>query len=174
MVTTLVMIEATRTRLTTRAAPTGVSLAGPADSRALDPPREHGAHDSFRRCRGERGDVTPMVIMTPIAVFLIMWVIQMGLYFHARTVMTAAAQDGARAAQIENATVADAAAAANQILADSQNLLFNENVAVTTNVNEVTVTVTAEIQNVLPFWGGGVLTATASGPAERFRPQAER
>ncbi len=115
-----------------------------------------------------------MVVLTPIAVFLIMWVIQMGLYFHARSVMSAAAQDGARAAQVENATASDATTAANQILADSQNLLINDTILVTTDLNTVTVTITAEVQNVLPFWGGGTITSTASGPTERFRPEAER
>jgi len=115
-----------------------------------------------------------MVILTPIAVFLIMWVIQMGLYFHARSVMTAAAQDGARAAQMENAGAGDATAAANQILAGSQNLLINETINVSAGPDTVTVTITAEVQNVLPFWGGGTITSTASGPTERFRPEAER
>ncbi len=118
--------------------------------------------------------MTPMVILTPIAVFLVMWVIQMGLYFHARSVMTAAAQDGARAAQVENSNVADATAAANQILAGSENLLINESVTVTASRDNVTVTVTAEVNNLLPFWGGGAIPSVASGPTERFRPEAER
>lgn len=148
----------------------GFSNAEPADSRAHDPTKKR----TNTRWRGERGDVTPMVILTPIAVFLVLWVIQMGLYFHARSVMSAAAQDGARAAQIENATPGDAVAAANQILADSQNLLINETVSVNAGADTVTVTVTADINNILPFWGGGQITSTASGPTERFRPEADR
>ena len=115
-----------------------------------------------------------MVILTPVAVFLVLWVIQMGLYFHARSIMSAAAQDGARAAQVENATSADAVAAANQILDGSENLLLNETVAVNAGLDTVTVTVTADINNILPFWGGGQISSTASGPTERFRPEAER
>ncbi len=168
------MIEPIRTRLSARATPTWCrSLAGPVDSRALGPTQAR-RKQSARRCQGERGDVTPMVLLAPIAVFLIMWVVQMGLYFHARSILSAAAQDGARAAQIENATSADATAAANQILADSQSLLINDSMVVSVNADSVTVTITAEVQNVLPFWGGGAITATASGPTERFRPEAER
>ncbi len=174
----MLVIESLRTRLSARATPSGCGAqAEPAGSRALDspqPPSRPPRHTRSGRCRGERGDVTPMVVLTPIAVFLIMWVIQMGLYFHARSVMSAAAQDGARAAQVENATASDATAAANQILADSQNLLINDTILVTTDLNTVTVTITAEVQNVLPFWGGGIITSTASGPTERFRPEAER
>lgn len=118
--------------------------------------------------------MSPMVIMAPIAIFLIMWVIQVGLWFHARAVMTAAAQDGARAAQMENASSGDAVVAANQILAGSQTLLVNESISVSVSADVVTVTITAEVQNVVPFFGGGTITSTASGPTERFRPENER
>ena len=162
------MIDSTWARLSARK-PSPMAVAGHLVRRAPDTrPTES------RRLRGERGDVTPMVILTPVAVFLVLWVIQMGLYFHARSVMSAAAQDGARAAQVENATPDDAVSAANQILVGSQNLLLNETVAVDSGLDDVTVTVTADINNILPFWGGGQITATASGPIERFRPEAER
>jgi hypothetical protein len=161
------MIEPNQARLSA-----GNPCVEPVDSRVHTAP-PHPAR-TRGRCRGERGDVTPMVILTPIAVFLVLWVIQMGLYFHARSVMSAAAQDGTRAAQVENATAGDAVAAANQIMVDSQNLLINETVAVTAGPDTVTVTVTAEINNILPFWGGGEISSTASGPVERFRPEAQR
>lgn len=129
---------------------------------------------SNKRLRGERGDVTPFVILAPIAIFLILWVIQMGLYFHARSILSAAAQDGARAAQQENGTAGDATSAANQIMAGSTNLLLNPSVDVSISIDEVTVRVTADVNNVLPFWGGGEISSTATGPTERFRNEAER
>ncbi len=127
-----------------------------------------------RRLRGDDGSVAPLVILTPIIVFLVTWVVQIGLYFHARSIVEAAAQDGARAAQIENGTSADAAAAAGQILSGSRNLITETSIDVDAKVDTVTVTVSGNVQNVLPFWGGGSIKATASGPVERFRSESER
>lgn len=121
----------------------------------------------------ESGDVAATTILAGLSMLLVMFVVQMGLYYHARSVMNAAAQDGARAAQVENATEADATAAANQILAGSSNLLVGEAVAVSLSADEVTVSVTADVFSIFPGFDGP-LVATASGPVERFRPQAER
>ncbi|MCP3992424.1 MAG: pilus assembly protein TadE [Actinomycetia bacterium] len=121
----------------------------------------------------ERGDVAPLVILTPLTVFLVMFVIQLGLHFHARTVLNAAAQDGARAAQYENGTSADGMAAADQILDGSRSMLTVQNLSVDADPPTVTVTITAEIISVVPFWSAKA-TATASGPKEVFRPEDER
>ena len=139
------------------------------------PARARSAHGSGRNVdvQDDRGDVAPTVILAGLSMLLVMFVIQMGMYFHGRSVMNAAAQDGARAAQIENATEADAISAANQILAGSNNLFNNEQITVSRSTDGVTVQITAEIASVFPGWSGA-LTATASGPTERFRTQAER
>ena len=125
------------------------------------------------RGRGEQGDVAPQVILTPITVFLVLFVVQIGLAFHARTVVTAAAQDGARAVQVEGGTEADGRATINAVLSGSEKLLRNPTVEVSQTLEEVTVTVTAVVPSVVPFWTGTV-TGTAVGPTERFRPQNER
>jgi Flp pilus assembly protein TadG len=122
---------------------------------------------------GDRGDVAPLVVLTPITVFLVMLVIQMGLFFHARSIVAAAAQDGARAAQLEGGTEADARLAAAQILAGSESLLINEQVIVVSDEDEVTVTITADLNSLVPFWDGS-LSASATGPKERFRNPSER
>ncbi len=121
----------------------------------------------------ERGDVAPLVILTPLTVFLIMFVVQLGLHFHARTVLNAAAQDGARAAQYENGTSADGVAAADQILNGSRSMLTVHDLSVDPGPPTVTVSITAEIISVVPFWSA-TATATASGPKEVFRPENER
>lgn len=117
--------------------------------------------------------MAPTVILSGASVLLVMLVVQLGLFFHARSVMNAAAQDGARAAQVEGATEADARAAAGQILAGSSNLIEDQAVAVAVGGDTVTVTVTGRVQTVFPGWRGD-LTSSASGPVERFRNQAER
>ncbi len=128
---------------------------------------------SRSRVTDDRGDVAPMVIMFGLATVMVFFVIQVALLFHARSVVTAAAQDGVRAAQVENATAADAQDAASQILADSTALLNNESVVVTPSGEFITVTVTADVTSVA-FGLTGPVTASASGVIERFRPQSER
>ncbi len=128
---------------------------------------------SRSRFVAERGDVAPMVIMFGLATVMVFFVIQVALLFHARSVVTAAAQDGVRAAQVENATAADAHDAASQILAGSTALLNNESVVVTPSGEFITVTVTADVTSVA-FGLTGPVTASASGVIERFRPQSER
>jgi len=126
-----------------------------------------------RRLCGQRGDVTPLVVVTPILVFMVMLVIQMGMYYHARSVMSAAAQDAARAMQHEGGTSADAYSAANQLLAGSSSLLQNELVVVIDGGTTVTVTITADMKSVVPFFDAD-LSVEASGPKERFRSESGR
>jgi Flp pilus assembly protein TadG len=114
-----------------------------------------------------------LVVLTPLTVFLVMFVVQLGLHFHARTVLNAAAQDGARAVQYEDGTSADGVAAADQILNGSRSLLTVKSLDVDPGPPTVTVTITADIISVIPFWSKSV-TASASGPKEQFRPESER
>jgi Flp pilus assembly protein TadG len=114
-----------------------------------------------------------MAIMFSLATVMVFFVIQVALLFHARSVVSAAAQDGVRAAQVENATASDAHDAASQILSGSTGLLNNESVVVTPSGEFVTVTVTADVTPVV-FGLTGPVTASASGVIERFRPQSER
>ena len=111
--------------------------------------------------------------ITGLATVMVFFVIQVALLFHARSVVSAAAQDGVRAAQVENATAADAQSAASQILGGSTALLNNASIAVDQSGEFVTVTVTAVVTPVV-FGMSGPVTASASGVIERFRPQSER
>jgi Flp pilus assembly protein TadG len=114
-----------------------------------------------------------LVVLTPLMVLLVMFVVQLGLHFHARTVLNAAAQDGARAVQYEDGTSADGVAAADQILNGSRSLLTVKSLDVDPGPPTVTVTITADLISVIPFWKGSI-TASASGPKEQFRPESER
>lgn len=121
----------------------------------------------------DRGDVAPTVILTTLTVFLVMLVVQMGLFFHARTVLNAAAEDGTRAAQARGGTAGDAQLAVDQILAGSSSLLVNPASQISVGADTVTVDLRADIPSLVPFWSGSV-TARSSGPVERFRPENER
>lgn len=131
------------------------------------------ARRQSRHRAGERGDVAPTVVLTALTVFLVMFVIQMGLYFHARTVLNAAAEDGARAAQVRGGRAADGEATIDQILAGSPTLLAAPTRQVSVDADTVTVELTARVPSLVPFWSGTV-TARSSGPVERFRPEPER
>jgi Flp pilus assembly protein TadG len=117
--------------------------------------------------------VAPLVVLVTLTVFLVMFVIQISLVFHAKTVLNAAAQDAVRAAQLENAAINDGQAAAAEILAGSSGLLSNVDVDSDPTATAVTFTVSADVLSVVPFWSGSV-SGSASGPREMFRPEAER
>ena len=60
------------------------------------------------RLRDERGDETvEAVLAVPVLMFLIMTVIQFGLWYHASHTAEAAAQEGVRAARVEGGTEVD-------------------------------------------------------------------
>ena len=113
------------------------------------------------------------MVLTPLTIFLVMFVVQMGLFFHARTVLNAAAQDAVRAAQVENATEADGRAAAEQILSGSTGLMTVTELSVDTDATTVDVVISAEVVSLVPFWSGST-SGRATGPREFFRPEDER
>ncbi len=135
--------------------------------------RHPDAGVTVRSASGERGDVAPLVVLTPLTVFLVLFVVQLGLFFHARTVLNAAVQDAARAGQLEGATDADARDALDQILAGSTSLLTVTSFQADVGPTTVSVTASADVLSVVPFWSGST-SAAASGPKEVFRPEDER
>ena len=94
------------------------------------------------------------------------------LVFHGRSVVAAAAQDGLRAAQIEGGNEADGYAAAHETLNLAPGL-DNRQVAVSAGEDEVTVTVSAEVETVLVDLLTDV-SAEVTGPKERFYAEDER
>jgi Flp pilus assembly protein TadG len=122
------------------------------------------------RARGEKGSaVTETVLLTPVLLFLVMLVIQFGLWFHAQHVARAAAEEGARAARAE-AGSADAGRDRAEAFLDQAGptIITDRTVTATRNADVVTVEVRGHSVNVVP---GFTLTieASASSPVERFR-----
>ncbi len=121
--------------------------------------------------RSEGGAVTTMVVF-PLAVVSFLLCAHAALVFHGRSVVAAAAQDGLRAAQIENGTGADARQAAAAIL-DLAPGLKDRDIAVVSEADTITVTVSARLDTVIQ----GLFSdarSVASGPRERFYGEAER
>jgi TadE-like protein len=122
--------------------------------------------------RAERGEVSTLLILFTTVMLFFFGAVHAGMVFHARSVVSAAAQDGLRAVQAEGGTEDDGRAAAEATLALAPGLL-DPSVTVTGGDGENRVRVTARVDS--PF--GGFLTdvsAEVSGPKERFYGEGER
>ena len=110
-----------------------------------------------------------MAIVLPAFLALLFGIIQGGLFFHARTVALAAAQEGVRAASSLDATPADGSSAAREFLtkAGGPLTLTGTSVTPTRNATEASVTVSGYAPSVLPGWDGPRVVQTASAPVER-------
>lgn len=126
-----------------------------------------------RRGDRDRGAATTeVVLVTPVLLLLVMLVIQFGLWYHAQHVAQAAADEGARAAKVETATAQDGIAGANAFLDQSSSRLINDrNVDATRTLDVATVTVTGHVTSVIPGFDLTV-SASATDPVERFRPDS--
>ena len=121
-----------------------------------------------------------MVVVLPALLLLIFLGIQFALWFHAVHVAEAAAQEGARAARVENATDAASARVAEQAGEDTANqflrgiaprLLSNTSVVATVdrNFDRVRVDVKGDGVTIVPGFTVRI-SEHSEGPVERFRP----
>ena len=122
--------------------------------------------------RDDRGSVSiELVILLP-ALFAVLFLgMQAALYYHARTVAIAAAQEGARAAGTETGTRSDGVEAANGFVAEAggDDVLVGANSTADRTATTVTVTVSGHSLSVIPGWTPKVVQ-TASLPTERLTP----
>lgn len=120
--------------------------------------------------RRERGSSSiQMVILMP-ALFSIMFLgMQGALYYHARTVAIAAAQEGARAAGAQNGTAAGGISAASSFVNDAggKDVLPGAQMTGGRSAITATVTVTGTSLSVIPGWSPAV-SQSASVPVERI------
>lgn len=121
------------------------------------------------RVRGEVGAASLELVAVFAAVLLLTFSgIQVGMYFFARSVVLAAAQEGVREARVLPADADRGVLAAESYLAQAgDSSLIDPQVALAVTGTEVTVTVTARVQDLL----GGMLdlsiSQTSTGPIER-------
>ena len=125
---------------------------------------------SRSRRHDERGSVSiELVILLP-ALFAVMFVgMQAALFYHARTVAIAAAQEGARAAGAEQGREADGVGAANDFIAEAggDDVLTSSSTTATRTATTATVTVTGFSLSVIPGWKVRI-TQSATVPVERL------
>jgi len=125
---------------------------------------------SVDRRRSERGSVSIQMVLLMPALFLLLFLgLQAGLYYHARSVAIAAAQEGAREAGSQNGSQASGIAAAQQFLsqAGGPGVIVNTNVFGSRTATTATVTVTGDSMSVIP----GIhvsINQSATVPVERL------
>ncbi len=122
------------------------------------------------RIREERGSGSlELVVVFPAVLLLIFGVLQGALYYHARNVALAAAEEGLRDARVENASGQAGVQRAESFLADAggTGVLNSSAVTASRSATQVTVTVTGSAPSVLPGLGGFAVSQSASGPVER-------
>jgi Flp pilus assembly protein TadG len=126
------------------------------------------------RARGEDGSVSETAVAFPLLIVVFMLVIQFTLAHHAKSVVVAAAQDGARSAQVESGGVAAGEDRAGEVVAQSaRSLLSAVSIAVTSDGDRVSARVSGDVVRVVPIPGLHFeVVGTAGGPVEVFRPEA--
>jgi len=110
------------------------------------------------------------VLLTPVLLLMIMTIVQFGLWYHADSVATAAAQDGARAARAADATADDGRVRANAVLDAAGGSIISDRVVLADRtVAEVRVEVRGSCISLVPFVHLPV-HAVAESSVERFIP----
>lgn len=102
--------------------------------------------------------------------FAVFVIVQFALWYHARSIVLAAAQEGARAARAEHGSAAAGEERAYSYVQKLGRDLVTEPVAVVTRGSDIVVArVTGHAVNIVP---GLMLTVSESstGPVEHFRP----
>src|SRR3954451_11490289 len=122
------------------------------------------------RRRDERGSVSIELIVILPALFAVMFLgVQAALYYHARTVAIAGAQEGARAAGAENGRTSDGIRAAHAFIADAggSDVLPGASISGERTATVATVRVVGKSLSVIPGWSP-VVRQSASVPVERL------
>jgi len=127
------------------------------------------ATSSSRRL-DERGSVSiELVILLPVLFAVMFLGMQAALFYHARTVAIAAAQEGAKAAGGENGKEADGVSAASSFIVEAggDDVLSGASASADRTATTVTVTVRGHSLSVIPGWNP-VIVQSASLPVERL------
>lgn len=124
-----------------------------------------------RRRRDERGSASlELVILFPAVLLLIFGVVQGGLYFHARSVAMAAAQQGVRAAAAEDGSAEAGGSEASAFVAQAggSDVMTGVRVSPQRTPTAAKVTVTGRPLSVIPGVMNFQVSQTAELPVERF------
>jgi hypothetical protein len=118
-----------------------------------------------RRGRDDRGGVSAQVAIVPAVAALFFFVVQVSLWFYARSVATSAAQHGLDAARVEEGTEADGVQTVEQFI-DQIGGLDVQSLSVSRGAEVATVTIEGEPVTVLPYFDVPI-EVTLEAPVER-------
>jgi Flp pilus assembly protein TadG len=123
-----------------------------------------------RRDRDGGYSVLEVAIVLPVVFFLLMVLVQWAIVWHARSVASAAAQEGLRTAEAYTATAAAGKVDTDIYLAQvAPHALPDPQVTVTRSPTAASVRVHAEVMSLIPF-GHFSVDETVTGPVEKFVP----
>ena len=120
---------------------------------------------------GDRGSITlELAIVFPVLLLIVTALIQYALWFHARSLALAAAQQGVAVARAYHSTLPAGRDSALAFVANhgADTLLTAAATASSPAAGQVQVVVTGRSLSVLPGVGGIVVSQSAAGPVERF------
>lgn len=132
--------------------------------------RSKPARSNRRGCRDQRGSASiELVILLPVLFAVLFLGMQAALYYHARTVAIAAAQEGARATGAEAGTESRGEDAANAFIVDAggDDVLQAATATAKRSATTATVVVEARSLSVIPGWQP-VVRQSATVPVERL------
>lgn len=120
-----------------------------------------------QRERGSAG--VELVVIFPVVLLLLLGGVQATVWYHARSVALSAAQEGARAASVQEATAGDGQAAADSFLARAggTGTLPGAGVEARRDATAAVVTVTGRSHSLVPLLSGIPISQSASMPVER-------
>ncbi len=111
-----------------------------------------------------------LVVVFPAVLLVLFLGVQIALYFHARNVALAAAQEGLRAARAENGSAALGGQRAYSFIRDAggSSVLTAVSVDESRTPTQASITVAGSALEVIPFLPMPRVRQTATGPVERF------
>jgi len=123
----------------------------------------------------ERGAAsTELVLVLPVAFIMVLTVFQFALWYNARELVTAAAQDGVAAGRVENADAGAAQRRAESVLAQTRPALAGPpSVVAQRDADRVSIEIRSRVVAVVPGLGLEV-RARSVAPIERFVPAGQR
>ncbi|MFD7444035.1 TadE family protein [Streptomyces sp. NPDC059909] len=129
-----------------------------------------------RARRGDRGDASiQMAIVFPFVLLATLAVVQASMWFYARQIALTAAREGLSAARSYQATPANGAAQAREVLGRTagDSLLSPSVSTAGSNAQRVRIQVSGTAQSMIPGVPGLRITQSASGAVERWTVPGE-
>lgn len=150
--------------------------------RTLSPPvtaRRHAPNPRRplpRRVARDAGSASvEIAILFPVVLLVVTAIVQYGLWFHARSIALAAAQEGVTAARLYGASPAAGPERARAFVEAHGSDSLSDVVATATSPGpeQIGVQVTGRALSILPGVPGLTVTQSAEGPIERFTTAGE-